>query len=1270
MEKVATNVVNLVLKPTMSLLLSGTTHEQRKRIKIFVKDEYCHMLQGASSRFDNQLIQPSNMFPQSFPEVASDLDTATSGVSVVPDGPSISQSAEITDLPGYLQRLEKEVLHSDLDEFRKASPIRSRSSKPVSSKNMAINTPLVQQAIPITKLDSAEMFVDISATDRLGKSAMEVSPSGPVHGPSQESSDLVFESSFPPDFDRGRFPAQRRRRGNKHYTPGRPSQDKPDEHVDLPVPASTDSRPPSAGSERPSTMAKQSGIQDHPEESGNTIKKRLAARLKSDPRVQHIVQAVADKRATESESQEFQDLVEELKGEQRLISIRPSSYSQRSSMNANDADEDRFLSKRSSLLERDPLSGSTSKTSPKKLQGKDQIRFLKARSKWPVDYDLIAKHQKEDINRQHTKSDLALDPWMSSDAKVNKSLDRRKGLLSPFLANSSVQPTVNPIIAQVPSSESDTKSTSRPERPSSITQPRMNAWASRHHPLTIAADPHLEELVVSLILEQSEDSHLLDREDGSLVNHADQEQLLWEDSLLKHVDARSDNGGHKGVRARTRTFIRLETKVVDPISKPERHISSLLRHRELGFSSRRGIANTNRQLHLRTAEMIEPWRYWKGASGDIVAAAWAPDSTTYAVGAASHTNPEDLQYNRPCNLLFGNLVNNSLIELPDHRVDRPKPGDIAGTYNARQAVYDTCDPMVYETVSSVSFSSMSNHMYTASHDGTLKIWKVSSKGCSCVQTLQHDAKVTSIETSANQPQLFATGSETIQNAIRVYYTDGSEREPPKYEGLFSSKAQAKPGRHIYPECLHWGPTASNSHLLLAGFRQNVGEDSAQEGELCLWDANASRFEKVIPSAQSVLAAAWHPFLPFFATGGSPGGTSLTDRWSTKTVVRTWDLRSPRHYSMEYECPAYDMQDVTFHPIDSNIVTAGCTDGTSFVWDYRWHTQPLHRLRHGNPLVDWDHSRGTREQVDTGVMMSVWGLEGSLFYTGSSDGMIKAWDVRRHPNDVLVRNVAQFGTGIQSGAFSPDGTNLLVGDADGGVHILSSAPCGPRPSEDGAADVSPELPIKLERAPDGSGAALKATDDDIGVEGREAADILIKSGQLEYDAAYGVGKGPQYRGPYASDAMRQTFPQIKGKNIQEAARKEHFIKTRKAKINSEYLSSRGALKEAASKIGEEHMWDVTRSPNVTLLPPGTSESRRRLAEKLIRGSELAFGERMDWRPRVNAYFDIVPPTLQEGDGEDHKILESEMVEENHWWPDLGKDEITKAVAGLKIVGSHC
>ena len=58
--------------------------------------------------------------------------------------------------------------------------------------------------------------------------------------------------------------------------------------------------------------------------------------------------------------------------------------------------------------------------------------------------------------------------------------------------------------------------------------------------------------------------------------------------------------------------------------------------------------------------------------------------------------------------------------------------------------------------------------------------------------------------------------------------------------------------------------------------------------------------------------------------------------------------------MELECPALDMNDVSFCPSDPTYISAGCTDGSAYVWDTRRSRSDavLHKLSHDraiNPL---------------------------------------------------------------------------------------------------------------------------------------------------------------------------------------------------------------------------------------------------------------------------------------------------------------------------------
>ncbi|KAL8736053.1 MAG: hypothetical protein Q9181_002602 [Wetmoreana brouardii] len=573
-----------------------------------------------------------------------------------------------------------------------------------------------------------------------------------------------------------------------------------------------------------------------------------------------------------------------------------------------------------------------------------------------------------------------------------------------------------------------------------------------------------------------------------------------------------------------------QTGVQNTVAEPIDGIV-LLWNRELGstsISKFSGILRSKNDdphstLYDRAAEDLRPWRSWKGASGDIVTVTWAPDSLSYAVGAVAQSDDDDLQYNRPYNLLSGEVMSNTITELPDHRVERPKPDTIRSGPNSTYAVYQACDPMVYKTVTSVQFSPWGGLLYTASHDKTAKIWDVTSGRPSCLKTLSHDAEVTSLEVSTHYPGSFATAAKAVDHSVRVYQTELHDTEAVyRYTGYSSSQATKHRDRDIYPECIKWGLAPGTKHLLLGGFQQWADQDdfsAARHGQICLWDIETGGNIRVRPHSSSILAAAWHPQENTFATGGAPGGGPLSYA-TTKSVVRSYDTRNTSGYMVEFECPALDMQDVTFHPSNSTYISAACTNGSTYVWDYRRPDYMLHELAHGEPLQELGPNEEElpymehREKVDAGVMLSIWGYGASQFYTGSSDGVIKAWDILRAPEDVWIRDVACLPAGVQSGALSPDGMNMLVGDAVGGVHILSAAPFGlsvtNQDDDDMGCNPDPIDFVAAAKANDGDG-------ENPGTEGIQAGKELLQSGQLLLHPIFGVGKGPNYQGPFANSA---------------------------------------------------------------------------------------------------------------------------------------------------------
>ena len=189
-----------------------------------------------------------------------------------------------------------------------------------------------------------------------------------------------------------------------------------------------------------------------------------------------------------------------------------------------------------------------------------------------------------------------------------------------------------------------------------------------------------------------------------------------------------------------------------------------------------------------------------------------------------------------------------------------------------------------------SFAPTGHHICTASHDRTVKIWDTARKRCS--YTLPHDVWVTSVEIFTCKPGLFATATKKICDSIRTHYAESPN------DACFSlSPAELRPDWQIYPKCQRWDSGPYTCHLLLAGFHQ-WHNDSNESGQVALWDALTFASNKVSPSAQSVYAPAWHSHPWLFATGGAPDGM-ITHGYSTKTVVRAWDLRNTTRYTMEY-----------------------------------------------------------------------------------------------------------------------------------------------------------------------------------------------------------------------------------------------------------------------------------------------------------------------------------------------------------------------------------
>jgi hypothetical protein len=79
--------------------------------------------------------------------------------------------------------------------------------------------------------------------------------------------------------------------------------------------------------------------------------------------------------------------------------------------------------------------------------------------------------------------------------------------------------------------------------------------------------------------------------------------------------------------------------------------------------------------------------------------------------------------------------------------------------------------------------------------------------------------------------------------------------------------------------------------------------------------------------------------------------------------------------------------------------------------------------------------------DTGIRFCAWNHSRSGFVTGSSDGVVKIWDVFRATEDAFTANLVRLDSAIMSGAYSPDFSRLVVGEVNKSITLMDVGQSG-------------------------------------------------------------------------------------------------------------------------------------------------------------------------------------------------------------------------------------
>ncbi|KAG6128707.1 hypothetical protein E4U12_005085 [Claviceps purpurea] len=506
----------------------------------------------------------------------------------------------------------------------------------------------------------------------------------------------------------------------------------------------------------------------------------------------------------------------------------------------------------------------------------------------------------------------------------------------------------------------------------------------------------------------------------------------------------------------------LSLKKADPTihhqNRNANRVSPMLLARELegnvGFGRMRQYENFQNQFRVCHEDGLSVIAEYTNCAGDITAMCWVPNGNIIC-GTTAHSDAHNQQYNKPGNLLLCSTKKGTLQAMDDHRIPRPV---VDKGENSTHAMRQSQDPWLYSSVVSTDYDGVTGRGYTSSFDRTVKVWDVPGEAVEesytktsmkAVATWHHDGNVNFVAAAKDGSGRVATAADVPTGAIRIYTVDSQDVQNSPYYTVSCTRNDA--GRSdkwaYFPATMQWGLCAGTRHLLAIGYSprglsgddSDIPEDKVHSGEIVLWDA-ARRVQIPVLTATTanVFEIVWHPNLPRFVVATSPSGLIIEQGTRTNLHILQWDADKEwgGAYSeiQKLDCPASDINELTVMPnsLRHAFVTAACTDGRVYVWDTAQGDRPIHVLKHGYPIDDFTFDR---EREDTGIKFSAWGTTADRFYTGSSDGVVKVWNVRRKRRP-FVRNLLEAPGPISCGVFSPDHAKLAVGDATGRVFLLS------------------------------------------------------------------------------------------------------------------------------------------------------------------------------------------------------------------------------------------
>ncbi|KAK6347065.1 hypothetical protein TWF696_007145 [Orbilia brochopaga] len=416
----------------------------------------------------------------------------------------------------------------------------------------------------------------------------------------------------------------------------------------------------------------------------------------------------------------------------------------------------------------------------------------------------------------------------------------------------------------------------------------------------------------------------------------------------------------------------------------------------------------------KSLRFLQPFRVFAEGSSDVVDCAWDETGENFALGCTTYSD----MYNRPGNLMLGDTKGNIKF-MCGHKTTRPP----------NQGNEAILDPFLHSTVSSVDFSN--GLLYSGSYDSTVKIWDVKEKRLR--KSLRFSAPIARMKMNNKFKN---TGAACLQNGDLVIFRHSDLDGDGK--GSDTSQVFSATNERFEGSSVLWTNSKARNGWVFVSYDNKESdrrELTAYTGDLRVFDAvRGAEVGSIKPGSTRQLDICLDESEQLLVAGAVSGPVRTLSP-DTFSHVRVWDLRATFRRILEFGCKHKDINKVTISRCQSYITSSG-TNGKSYMWDIRYGSDPLHVLEHGESKTPLSPDRD-REDADTGVTFASWATgDGSLFVTGSSDGLVKVWDPKRA--DPFLYNLAELDDPVMSGAFSPDGDALVIGETTGKATLLSHA----------------------------------------------------------------------------------------------------------------------------------------------------------------------------------------------------------------------------------------